>query len=153
MTTSYRTRIFLGGSRSINDFPIIVEAMLRLEMQDKAQFLIGDAEGADLALQTYLAEWQYQHVLVYAMRGKPRNNVGNWQVVSVLPTFGAPSREFYTAKDKLMARDANWGIMLYDGKSRGTLANIETLAKLSKKCYVFQLMNNGDYWAFKEGLD
>lgn len=132
------SKVFLGGSRSIQTLPTIVCALLQVEMSRNNWFLVGDAEGADLAFQTYLHEWEYKSVQVYAMHNKLRNNVGGWPVSMVLPNFGAPAREFYTNKDKLMARDCTWGIMLYDGKSLGTRNNIERLRALGKKCYVIQ---------------
>ena len=45
-------------------------------------------------------------------------------------------REFYTLKDMKMADDADYGLMIWDGKSKGTLKNIEEMKKNNKKFFV-----------------
>lgn len=41
------------------------------------------------------------------------------------------------AKDKEMAKDADYGLMLWDAASAGTLSNVIELIKEGKKCVVF----------------
>jgi hypothetical protein len=50
---------------------------------------IGDANGADRALQQRLADRGYERVVVYAVTGMLRNNVGHWKVRSVDAPRGA----------------------------------------------------------------
>lgn len=61
------------------------------------------------------------------MTGMLRNNVGYWEVRSVDPPKGARGFELYSVKDTQMAKDASYGLMLWDGKSRGTLENMRNL--------------------------
>jgi hypothetical protein len=37
---------------------------------------------------------------------------------------------YYAAKDLAMAQDAKCGVMLWDGRSKGTLNNIQNLLRL-----------------------
>lgn len=41
--------------------------------------VIGDANGADRAVQRYLAEMSYRNVIVHCMAENCRNNVANWR--------------------------------------------------------------------------
>jgi hypothetical protein len=81
--------------------------MIRRELT----ILVGDANGADKAVQTYFAE-HYANVLVFCTAGDCRNNVGNWPARAV----GAPHRTrdfaFFTAKDAAMAEEADVGSFL-----------------------------------------
>ena len=99
--------------------------------------VVGDADGADKAIQTYLVECGVRNALVYCSGEKPRNNVGNWPVRKVESEHRPGSRAFFTVKDVEMARDADYGLMIWDAKSTGTLSNIIELLKRKKKSVVF----------------
>lgn len=58
-----------------------------------------------------------------------RNNIGRWDVVSVKTDDGLKGFEFYACKDRQMVLDADYGFMIWNGKSRGTLNNIINLAE------------------------
>ena len=45
-------------------------------------------------------------------------------------------RELYTLKDKAMAKEADYGLMIWDGKSKGTLGNINKMENENKHFYV-----------------
>lgn len=47
-------------------------------------------------------------------------------------------RALYTQKDKKMAQDSDYGMMILDGKSKGTKANIAEMSKYGKHFYVIQ---------------
>jgi hypothetical protein len=107
-------------------------------MIDKGfQILVGDANGADKAVQSYLAEKAYLHVLVHCMEGHCRNNVGHWPAHEVPAPKGARGFDFYSAKDRVMADAAEYGLMLWDGKSKGTINNVVNLARDGKPVVVY----------------
>jgi adenine-specific DNA-methyltransferase len=83
--------------------------------------VIGDANGADKAIQQYLHSRGYRNVEVFCSDGECRNNVGEWTVRAV--AVATPERDFrfYSAKDQEMAEAATVGFMIWDGKSIGTL--------------------------------
>ena len=71
------TSVFIGGSRAISK----LNAPLREKLDDFIQrgctIFIGDANGADKAVQQHLASREYDHVVVYCM-DRCRNNIGGW---------------------------------------------------------------------------
>lgn len=129
--------VFLGGSRRISRLNESIRAKLD-ELVDRGLHLfVGDANGADRAIQQHLANRGYARVIVYSVTGALRNNVGNWEVRSVDAPRGARGFELYSAKDVQMAKDAAYGFMLWDGKSRGTLENVRNLLAQGKPVAVF----------------
>ncbi len=119
--------VFLGGSRRIARLDAKLRSKLD-ELVDRGLWMfIGDANGADRAIQQYLADRRYDRVIIYAVRGMLRNNVGHWTVRFVDAPEKARGVDLYSIKDVQMAQDASYGLMLWDGKSRGTLANVHNL--------------------------
>jgi hypothetical protein len=99
--------------------------------------IVGDANGADKAVQGYLARMKYDQVIVYCMAGNCRNNLGNWPTRSITAAPGARGFDYYAAKDRVMAVDADYGLMLWDGRSRGTLTNVVDLVHRGKPVVVY----------------
>jgi adenine-specific DNA-methyltransferase len=98
--------------------------------------MVGDANGADKAVQQHFAKRGYENVLVYCMT-ECRNNLGNWPTKNVTSPSSRRDFAYYAAKDQAMATDAKCGIMLWDGKSKGTLNNIQALIRNGKKTLVY----------------
>ncbi|OGA21523.1 MAG: hypothetical protein A3I02_13325 [Betaproteobacteria bacterium RIFCSPLOWO2_02_FULL_67_26] len=124
--------VFLGGSRRIARLNESMRAKIDELLTRGLWMVVGDANGADRALQQYLADRGYEKVVVYAVTGLLRNNVGHWKVRSVDAPKGARGFELYSVKDAEMAKEASYGLMLWDGKSRGTLANVFKLLAQGK---------------------
>jgi hypothetical protein len=125
-------RVFLGGSRRVSRLNESIRRRLEELVTRHMQIVIGDANGADRAMQRQLAEWGYGDVVVYYVGRRPRNNEGAWPTEHVATAPGLRGAEFYAAKDRAMARSAECGLMLWDGVSRGTRANVETLVEAGK---------------------
>jgi hypothetical protein len=99
--------------------------------------LVGDANGADKAVQRYFADHSYQHVVVYCM-DVCRNNIGDWPIHQEKAGPGLPhDRHYYGIKDLAMAKDASCGFMIWDGTSKGTLTNVLNLLKAEKKVLLY----------------
>jgi len=124
--------VFLGGSRRIARLNGSIRSKLDELLDRRLWMFVGDANGADRALQQYLANRGYERVVVYAVTGMLRNNVGHWKVRSVDAPKGARGFDLYSVKDTQMAKDASYGLMLWDGKSRGTLENVRNLLVQAK---------------------
>jgi hypothetical protein len=101
------------------------------------QILVGDANGADKAVQRYLADKSYPNVLVHCMKDHCRNNVGNWPTREVAAPRGAKGFDYYSLKDRAMAEAAEYGLMLWDGKSKGTVNNVVNLSRDHKPVVVY----------------
>jgi len=129
------TTIFIGGSRAVSRLNALVRDKLDDFIRRQCMVLIGDANGADKVVQQHFANRGYQHVTVYCMEHR-RNNLGNWPTRHVPTPSVRTGFAYYAAKDLAMARDAKCGMMLWDGKSKGTLNNLQQLITTSKKALV-----------------
>ncbi len=129
--------VFLSGSRTTYRLNNSIEFRIRLLIDKGTRFIVGDANGADKAMQGYLAAENYKAVKVYCSGSVCRNNVGNWDVqeVAVDPTL--KGRAFYTQKDKEMASIADSGFVLWDGKSIGSFNNVHEMLKKGKETVVY----------------
>lgn len=81
------TKVFIGGSRAITRLHPEVAKRLRNMIDGKLMLLVGDANGADKAVQRFLAEHEppYERVEVFCSGSKPRNavlvftNLAEWE--------------------------------------------------------------------------
>jgi len=130
-------KIFIAGPRAISVLDKEVKDRLHGIYEKNYTVLVGDANGVDKAIQKYFATLNYNNVLVYASNGNARNNIGSWPVEGVPVSGNAKGFDFYAAKDKAMAHAADYGFMLWNGESKGTLNNIINLLNDSKKSLVY----------------
>lgn len=125
-------KVFIGGSRRLARLNDQIRSKLAEIVERQLHVVVGDANGADRAVQALLAEWRYANVTVYYVGLRPRNNEGGWPLEHVPTPEHSKGFDFYAAKDKRMAADADCGLMIWDGRSRGTLANLANLVDDSK---------------------
>lgn len=130
-------RIFIGGSRRVSRLNAEVRQRLDNITSQGFAVLVGDANGADKAVQLYLHSKHYQNVEVFCTEGVCRNNVGNWPLRPVPADTRERNADFYSAKDRVMAQEATHGLMLWDGKSIGTLMNLQRLVSHDKKAVLY----------------
>ena len=131
------TRLFVGGSRRISSLNATVRAKLDGIIQKKYTILVGDANGADKSVQKHLLDRHYDNVIVFCMANGCRNNLGQWETRRIQASGSKNGFEFYSAKDMEMAKEADYGFMLWDTESKGTLQNIINLLKSGKKTLVY----------------
>lgn len=131
------TKVFIAGSIKIKNLaPSFVDRITNVINQDYS-VLVGDANGADTSIQNELKENLASSVTVYCSGEEPRNNLGNWEVKRIKSSKNIGTREFFTEKDKQMALDADFGLMIWDAASTGTLNNVFELISMEKYCVVF----------------
>jgi adenine-specific DNA-methyltransferase len=130
-------KVFIGGSRRISHLNEQLRKRLDQVIQKQLQVLVGDANGADKAVQAFLAEHGYRKVEIYCSAGNCRNNLGQWQVISVKPPHNRRDFEFFAAKDAAMAQEADAGFMLWDGQSAGTVVNVARLVAAGKPVVIY----------------
>ena len=102
------------------------------------EILIGDCFGVDLLVQKSLSERGYTNVTVYVSGDKVRCNYGGFTVKHIPVKSGISGFEFRRLKDIAMAKDADCGLMLWDGRSRGTAANTTDLKAMHKEVKVYE---------------
>lgn len=139
-------KVFIAGARSIALLDNAVVEKLRTISQKQYDILIGDCNGVDSAVQRYYTGLGYRRVTVFASNGKARNNIGGWSVKNVAVKDDLKGFDFYKQKDIVMAEDADYGFMIWDGQSRGTLNNIINLLQRNKKVLVYFANENKMRW-------
>lgn len=131
------TTVFLSGSRKISRLNYMIRRRVEKMIDQGFHIIIGDANGADKALQSYLAEAHYDNVKIFCAGSTCRNNIGEWKVKNIDVNPKVKGREFYAQKDKAMALEADFGFILWDGKSAGSVNNIVELLKAHKSVVVY----------------
>jgi hypothetical protein len=134
-------KIFIGGSISIHNLNCDVKERFNKFIAEQAEILVGDAYGIDSLVQMYLSDKNYSNVTIYASNGKARNNIGNWKIKAVNVGCNLYGRAFFTQKDIAMTNDCDCALMIWDGNSKGTFANIERLKERHKNCDVYVINN------------
>lgn len=130
-------KIFIAGPRSVKNLNKKVKERLEKIKSSNFTVLVGDASGVDKEIQTFFHTNRYANVKVFAANGKARNNVGYWDVKKIMVEPGVKGFNFYATKDLAMAKEADYGFMIWNGKSKGTFNNIINLIKLNKKVLVY----------------
>lgn len=130
-------KVFIGGSRRLGRLNEQVRTRAEKMMSEGLRVLVGDANGADKAIQKFFADRQYSNVLVFFSGDSCRNNVGDWETQSVKVDRAKRDFKFYTAKDLAMCEAADYGFMMWDGESQGTVNNILNLLERGKKVVVY----------------
>ncbi len=129
--------VFIAGSIAISRLqPAVCERIASVVERDMA-VIVGDADGADTAIQRVLADHEARSVTVYCSGDEPRNNVGGWPVENIYPDAPPGTRRWFTAKDVAMAEAADYGLMIWDSRSTGTLSNVIELLGQDKTSVVF----------------
>jgi|SRR5437016_13484662 len=130
-------KVFFGGSRRLGRLNEQVRTRAEKMMSEGLQVVVGDANGADKAIQKFFADRQYSNVLVFFSGESPRNNIANWQTQAVKVDRTKRDFKFHTAKDLAMCEAADYGFMMWDGESQGTVNNILNLLERGKKVVVY----------------
>ena len=130
-------KVFIAGARSIKTLSPEVKSKM-MQIYDKGyDVIVGDCYGVDTSVQRFYSNLSYDKVIVYASNGKARNNIGGWKVQGIITPDNVSGFEYYRQKDIAMANEADYGFMIWDGESKGTLSNIVTLISQDKKVLVY----------------
>lgn len=130
-------KVFISGSMRIKNLDKNVLERINNIIDSDYQVIVGDADGVDSSIQNYLKEKKSESVIVYCTGKKPRNNIGHWLTENIYSTSSPGTRAYYTAKDLKMAEDCDYGLMVWDTKSTGTLSNTIELLKHKKMSLVY----------------
>ncbi len=131
------TTVFIAGSITIKRLHPMVKERIQNVVTSEFDVVVGDADGADSSIQQHLLSLGASRTTVYCSGTSPRNNVGSWAVHAVETRHEPGSRAFFTAKDIAMTEVADFGLMVWDAKSTGTLSNVIELLERKKKSVVF----------------
>jgi hypothetical protein len=131
------TKVFIAGSRRLWRLNDDVKRRIDTMIEKGFTILVGDANGADKAVQRHLAEKGYRDVIVHCMAANCRNNVGGWSTCEIAAPKGARGFAYYATKDQAMVDDAAYGLMLWDGESKGTLNSVINMVRQGKPVVVY----------------
>jgi hypothetical protein len=131
------TTVFIAGSMNIKNLDVKVKERIDNIVSQGFEVVVGDADGADASIQWHLFNLGEAKATVFCSGSRPRNNVGEWPIRSVETSHAEGTRAFFTAKDIKMAEVADYGLMVWDAKSTGTLSNVLELLARKKKSVVF----------------
>jgi len=130
-------KVFVAGPRAISILNNDVRDRVKNIIDNNFTIIVGDANGVDKQIQNLCHSLNYNNVIVYASNGKARNNIGKWNVEKVEVEKNIKGFDFYAAKDLEMAKTADYGFMIWNGKSKGTFKNIVNLVKYNKKVLLY----------------
>jgi hypothetical protein len=131
------SKVFFGGSRNLSRLNSEIRSRLNNLIANKHTVLIGDSNGVDKAVQSFFAETGYNNVIVYCMDGGCRNNVGGWPTKVVESGGRKKDFAYFVMKDQQMSLDSDYGFMIWDGESKGTLNNVLNLIQQNKHALVY----------------
>jgi hypothetical protein len=133
------TKVFISGSRMISHLNGDVTDRLQNIISNGFEVLTGDANGVDKAIQRHFYEQSYDDVTIYHVGEEPRNNVGGWRSIAVEVRGKYRGRDLYTQKDRRMAEIADSGMIIWDGKSSGSVQNMIWMIENHKVSLVYQV--------------
>lgn len=137
--------VFVGGSRHVSRLPAEFKNRLNSVIKHGHKVVVGDANGADKAVQRHLLEAAYDNVIVFCSGERCRNNLGSWKACHISPPKSAKGFHFYAEKDRAMAREADFGLMIWDGKSPGTILNVLRLVRSHKIAVLFNATDKSSF--------
>ncbi len=130
------TKIFISGSRKIKELNQDIINRLDNIMQNNEMVLIGDADGVDENVQKYLYEKNYENVIIYCAN-ECINVIGKWEIRHIKIDRIEKDLQYYAIRDLVMAKESDYAIAIWTGKSRGTLNNVLNMLKYNKPMMVY----------------
>ena len=119
-------KVFISGSISIKKLNKEIIESLENIISKKYTVLIGDASGIDTLIQDYFSKMNYTNIEVYSIFSSPRylSNKNFFSKYINVSSEIKNERERQTYKDKAMSDDSDFSLVIWDGKSKGSFANI-----------------------------
>jgi hypothetical protein len=131
--------VFISGSISIKELPLEVSDSIKTIIKKKMTILVGDAPGIDSLIQDLCNSENYFNIIVYTITSTPRYKANsNFQEKTISVSQEIKSqRERQTYKDRAMSEDSIFSLVVWDGKSKGSYANIKRALDSKKGVKVY----------------
>ena len=131
--------VFISGSISIKELPLEVSDSIKTIIKKKMTIVVGDAPGIDSLIQDLCNSENYFNIIVYTITSTPRYKANsNFQEKTISVSQEIKSqRERQTYKDKAMSVDSTFNLVIWDGSSKGSYANILRALESHKKVKVY----------------
>jgi len=137
-------KVFISGSIAVKKLDNEVLSSLQKMMQNGLQILVGDAKGVDSQIQDFFKRNNYNNIVVYSIEEFPRyiaSKTFGFKKIEVA-TDVKGGRETQTEKDIAMTNDSDFSLVIWDGKSKGSYANILRSLEQNKGTRVFLANQN-----------
>jgi len=136
--------VFISGSISVTTLPAEVFRTINTIESKNMHIIVGDAKGIDKIVQEKLSRDKYYNVTVYTIYSEPRNiESRNFNIKQIDYDKTLKSeREKQKFKDAAMAKDCDYMFIIWDGKSKGSYANILNALNMNKPFKVFYTKYN-----------
>jgi len=133
--------VFISGSIAIKTLPNEVIKSFDKIISQRIHVYVGDADGIDILTQNYFASKNYTNVIVCTIYDTPRNIASNlFAIKQVNYDQNIKSeREKQTSKDEFMTTHSDYSFVIWDGKSKGSFANIKRAFEQEKKLKVYYM--------------
>lgn len=143
--------VFVSGSIAIKKLPFQVQESIQTMIDKQMTILVGDAPGVDTLVQDLCNKQEYVNVIVYTITSSPRYKANkDFQDKSIFVDQEIKKeRERQTYKDKAMSEDSTFSLVIWDGSSKGSYANILRALESHKKVKVYYQDIN-DYLPFEK---
>lgn len=132
-------KVFISGSISIKKLPIEVINSIKKIIENKIQILVGDADGIDTLIQDFCLNENYTNLTVYSISAIPRYKASNeFKFKHIFPDEEIKKeRARQQEKDKAMTLDSEFSFVVWDGKSKGSYANLIRALENNKKIKIY----------------
>ena len=131
--------VFISGSIAIKRLPIEVMESIQTMIEKGMTILVGDAPGIDTLVQDLCHKESYLNVIIYTITATPRYKANsNFQEKTISVSQEIKSqRERQTYKDRAMSEDSIFSLVVWDGKSKGSYANIKRALESKKGVKIY----------------
>ena len=137
-------KVFISGSISVKKLDEIVIKSFDNIILKNYKILVGDAPGIDTMVQNYLSKHSYTNTEIYSISSFPRyiaNTNFKKKYIEVSNKI-KKERERQIFKDKAMSDDCDFSSVIWDGKRKGSYANIIRAIESKKYVKVFYTKQN-----------
>lgn len=130
--------VFISGSIAIKKLPNCVKASIDTICKGGLEILVGDANGIDSMVQDYCKKIGYNSVVVYSIYQSPRYKASGFKSKFVnVQSDSKKERERQKEKDAAMTLESDYSLVVWDGVSKGSYANINRALENDKKVKVY----------------
>jgi hypothetical protein len=137
-------KVFISGSISVKSLNKLLLESFNKILLNNLEVLVGDAPGIDTLVQDFFNRSNYTNLTVYSIQSFPRYKANdNFQTKYIeVSNEVKKERERQTFKDEAMSSEANYSLVIWDGKSKGSYANIIRALKLKRAIKVYYTIKN-----------
>lgn len=139
-----KNTVFISGSISIKKLPIAVINSIRKIIENKIHILVGDADGIDTLIQNFCRDENYTNLTVYSISAIPRYKaMEEFDFKYIFPNENIKKeRARQQEKDKAMTLESEFSFVIWDGKSKGSYANLIRALEKNKKIKAYNNISN-----------